>query len=127
MRDTGILHSLLKIETKDSLLSHPILGTSWEGFAIEQIISAAPARSEFSYYRTATGEEIDLIVDSPKAGRIAFEIKRSSVPALGKGFYNALDRIKSQKAFIIYSGDEQYRINDTVSALPLKMVPEAFA
>lgn len=127
LRDTGILHSLLKIETKDSLLSHPILGASWEGFAIEQIISAAPARSEFSYYRTATGEEIDLIVDSPKAGRIAFEIKRSSVPALGKGFYNALDTIKAQRAFVIYSGDEQYRINDTVSALPLKMAAEAFA
>lgn len=126
LRDTGILHSLLKIETKESLCSHPILGASWEGFAIEQITSIAPERSEFSYYRTSSGNEIDLIVDSPKMGRTAFEIKRSSVPSLEKGFYNALDAIKPQRAFVVYSGDEQYRINGNVTALPLSNVTEVF-
>ncbi len=126
LRDTGILHSLLRIESKEQLLSHPILGNSWESFVIEQICSIAPERSDFSYYRTSSGDEIDLIVDSPRIGKIAFEIKRASTPILEKGFYNALDVIKPQKAFVVYSGEDSYRINKTVSALPTSKIHTTF-
>ncbi len=119
LRDSGILHSLLRIESKETLVSNPILGASWEGFVIEQIASCMSARSNLCYYRTSSGDEIDLIVDSPKSGKIAFEIKRSSVPVLEKGFYNALDVVKPDSAYVIYSGDKQYRINERVTALPL--------
>ena len=122
LRDSGVLHSLLRIESKEMLTSNPILGASWEGFVIEQIASVVPARSNLCYYRTSTGDEIDLIVDTPKNGKIAFEIKRSAVPALEKGFYNALDTVKPDTAYVVYSGDKQYRINEKVTALPLSML-----
>ncbi len=126
LRDSGILHYLLGIESKDKLLSNPMLGASWEGFVVEQIAAVIPERSNMYFYRTVTGDEIDLIVDSPKYGKIAFEIKRSLIPSLGKGFYNALEVIKPNNAYVIYSGKEKYRLNQDITAIPLQKVREIF-
>ena len=122
IRDSGLLHSLLKIETKESLLSHPVLGASWEGFVIEQIAQGAPERSELFFYRTSTGEEIDLIVQLPNQKKWVFEIKRSSIPTLSRGFYNALEDISPDKAFVIHAGKDHYRINSSIEALPISQL-----
>ncbi len=108
VRDTGLLHALLRIEQIEDLLSHPVAGASWEGFCIEQLMAAAPPRSQFSFYRTATGVEIDLVIDLPGNRRWAVEIKRSTAPRLERGTYVALDDIKPEKAFVVYGGTERY-------------------
>ncbi len=99
IRDSGILHTLLDIRTHDDLLSHPILGASFEGFALENILAFAN-NYEPSFYRTSAGAEIDLIL---RRGRriLAFELKSSSVPRVFKGFWNALEDVAPDEAYVV--------------------------
>ena len=110
----------------EKLLSNPILGASWEGFIIEQIAATAPGRSQFSFYRNSSGNEVDMIVETPKFGTIAFEIKRSLSPSLSNGTYSALKDISPDKAYVIYSGDDSYRLNEDVTVIPVAGIPSAF-
>lgn len=127
LRDSGIVHSLLGIEDKDKLLSHPVIGASWEGFVIEQIAAVAPERSNFSFYRSSGGNEVDLIVETPKKGTIVFEIKRSLNPSLGSGSYAALEDIAPKDAYVVYSGKETFRMNEGITVIPLASVPDVFS
>ena len=86
LRDTGILHTLLGIESREKLLGHPKIGDSFETFAIEQLLSTAPADIVASFYRTSAGAEIDLVLEFGLE-RWAIEIKNSSKPAASRGFY----------------------------------------
>lgn len=120
IRDSGILHALLGIETYDDLISNPIVGNSFEGFAIENIISSIPSRTKASFYRSSAGAEIDLILELPKnKGLWAIEIKLGLRPKPSKGFYSAINDLKPQKAFIVYSGNEHYPISEKIEALGL--------
>jgi len=114
------LHTLLRLDDSEDVLGHPITGESWEGFVIENIISASPERTEVSYYRTSAGAEIDLILNlGRKHGLWAIEIKRNSAPKISKGFYISIEDIKPQKAFIVYSGDERYPKRGGIDAISL--------
>jgi uncharacterized protein len=104
-----------------------VLGASWEGFIIEQIAASAPDRSSFSFYRSSAGNEVDLIVETLKKGTIVFEIKRSLSPSLSKGTYAALDDIAPKNAYLVYSGDEIYRVSEGITAIPLAGVPDVFS
>ncbi len=117
IRDTGILHALLDIRTHDDLLSHPIVGNSFEGFAMENIL-ASKGSYEPSFYRTAAGAEIDLIL---RRGRrvLAFELKSSSVPRVTKGFWNALDDISPDKAYLVAPVKDPYPLKHGVQVTPL--------
>ena len=126
LTDSGILHSLLGIENKDALLSNPILGASWEGFVINQIINVAPARSKFFFYRTSTGDEIDLIVSAPNNKTYAFEVKHSLNPSVKKGFYNALETLSLTKAYVVYSGNESFQMNTDTTAIALSDLKSVF-
>jgi len=98
-RDTGILHNLLNIESFNELFAHPVYGSSWEVTVIENIL-AKYKKWNYYYYRTASGNEIDLVLT--KANRIiAIEIKSSKTPKLTKGFYYALEDIKATEAYVI--------------------------
>jgi predicted AAA+ superfamily ATPase len=119
IRDSGLLHALLKLEQIDDVLGHPIAGASWEGFCIEQLISAAPQRSQFSFYRTSAGAEIDLVIQMPGNRMWAVEIKRSSAPRLEKGSHIAVNDLQPEKAFVVYNGDERYPKADGIDAIPL--------
>jgi hypothetical protein len=80
LRDSGLLHALLRVPTLDALLSHPQVGASWEGMVIEEVLRqlhALGAAFDYSYYRTNGGAEVDLVLDGA-FGRVAFEIKRTS-------------------------------------------------
>jgi predicted AAA+ superfamily ATPase len=78
VRDSGLTHALLNIETFEDLLGHPVSGPSWEGFVIENLITAAPSRAQASFYRMAVGAEIDLLLElGSRWGTWAVEIKRS--------------------------------------------------
>ncbi len=121
LRDSGVLHALLRIPDVDYLLGHPIAGASWEGFAIETLIRAAPDRlSPPGFYRTATGVGIDLILEVPGPRRWAIEIKRGLAPRIGKGFRIALEDVKPDRAFVVCGGDDRYPAGGGVEVIGLR-------
>ena len=119
IRDSGIMHALLNISTYDDLLGHPLSGHSWEGFVIENILSICPRHVEPYFYRTATGNEIDLLLSDGNV-LMAIEIKRSTAPRLTKGFYTACEDIKPTSRWVIYLGDDEYKLPQEVTVLPLQ-------
>lgn len=117
VRDSGLVHSLLRIEEREELLSHPIAGMSWEGFVIESLLETAPTRTEAFFYRTAVGAEIDLLLQLPKQRRWAIEIKRSSAPKVSRGFHQALIDVVPERAFVVYPGTERYPLGEGIEAI----------
>jgi predicted AAA+ superfamily ATPase len=120
IRDTGILHQLLQIKDYNSLLGNPVVGASWEGLAVENICSALPD-AQFSFYRSATGDEIDLIVRQNNK-TIAVECKASVAPQLTKGFWNALEIVEPQKSFIVSPVAGHYPVGENVFVSGLKEI-----
>ena len=121
IRDSGILHALLNIASYDELSGHPIIGCSFEGFVIENILSVAPAHTRASFYRTSRGAEIDLILELPGMhGLWVIEIKLGLAPKVQKGFYNAVEELKPNKAFIVYSGTDNYPIGGGIEMIGLR-------
>ena len=119
-RDSGLLHALLGIADTEALLGHPVVGASWEGFVIENLLSVAPALSLPSFYRTSTGAEIDLLLElSGLQERWAIEIKRGPAPKPSKGFYTAIDDIKATRAFVAHPGEDRYPLSEAVEAIGL--------
>lgn len=100
VRDSGLLHALLGIADLNALQGHPIVGASWEGFVIEQIAAALPPGAHLSYYRTAAGTELDAVVELG-ARRIGFEVKFSAAPTVTKGFWQAIDDLKLDAAYVV--------------------------
>ena len=117
IRDSGILHALLTIENMEQLFAHPVYGSSFEGYIIENIVSRLP-RWEPSFYRTSNGAEIDLIL-SKGFKKIAVEIKSSTTPKLKKSFWNCIDDIAPDKTIVIAPVDSPYPIADQVMVMPL--------
>ena len=111
IRDCGLLHALLNLPNHDSLLGHPILGTSWEGFVVEQIIAEAPQGTRTYFHRTASGNELDLLLELPGGALKAVEIKHSAAPKLGRGFHNALDALKLDSGFVVARVDGAYALS----------------
>ncbi|MCE5311604.1 MAG: ATP-binding protein, partial [Nitrospiraceae bacterium] len=120
IRDTGLLHTLLNIQTMDDLQSNPALGRSWEGFAIEQIIGLMPQGWSAYFYRTNSGAEIDLLLFNARNRPIAIEVKYSASPKVDRGFWNSLPDIRCNKGFVVYPGNEQYPLGKGITTLPIK-------
>jgi uncharacterized protein len=119
IRDSGILHSLLKIKTQESLEGNPIIGASYEGWVIEQICSSLNYAEFLPYfYRTHAGAEIDLLLKTSKE-LIAVEIKRSLAPKISRGFYETIKLLDIDHSFVIYPGTETYRLKDNIIAISL--------
>lgn len=125
-RDSGILHTLLNIDTYDALQSNPYVGHSWESFVIEQIIAQMPPGSNPYFYRTAAGAEIDLILKVENSPPVAIEIKYSLSPVLSKGFYQGYQDLGCKKGFVIYPGKDTYEIAKNIKVLPLNKIDEFF-
>ncbi len=119
VRDSGIVHALLGIADYNALSGHPVAGASWEGFVIENLIAAAPARSVPGFYRTAAGGEIDLLLEIPGHGLWAFDIKRSPSAKPEKGFFLAIRDLKPDRRFLVNSGSERYPIAPGLDAIGL--------
>ncbi|MEM9477805.1 MAG: ATP-binding protein [Pseudomonadota bacterium] len=126
IRDSGLVHALLGIETLDELFGHPVVGASWEGFVIETMLSVAPTRTAAYFYRTAAGAEIDLVLDlGGKRGLWAIEIKRGLSAKIEKGFRQALADIKPTRSFILHGGEDRYPKGEDTEAIGLvEMVEE---
>jgi predicted AAA+ superfamily ATPase len=119
VRDSGLAHALLNIQDYNTLLGHPVVGGSWEGFVIENIMAVIPSRVQPYYYSTSRGEEIDLVLEFASGSKWAIEIKRSSTPYVSKGFYVGCEDIKADKRFVVYSGKDKFPMNEGVTAIPL--------
>ena len=117
IRDTGLLHALLDIETGNELFGHPIYGVSFESYAIENICHHLPKWNPY-FYRTSSGAELDLVLE--RAGkRIALEMKASLSPKPSRGFWNAIKDVKANKKYIIAPVTEPYPIQNKVIVTPL--------
>ncbi|NCC21759.1 MAG: DUF4143 domain-containing protein, partial [Alphaproteobacteria bacterium] len=119
IRDSGMTHALLGLADYNQLSGHPVFGESWEGFVIENLLSVAPPRTNASFYRTAAGAEIDLILELPGGKKWAVEIKSGLAPKLGKGFYNALEDVAPDRSFIVYAGKDRYPLTEDTEAISL--------
>ncbi len=120
VRDTGILHALLEIENTEDLLGHPIAGASWEGWCMEQILSALPAWRA-SFYRTSSGEEIDLVLEHGRQ-RLAFEFKASMAPRLSRGFADTLAVLQPDHTWVVAPVLEPYPQSPGVTVSNIKGV-----
>ena len=124
MSDTGLLHSLLNIITYDQLLSHPVIGQSWEGFVINNILSILPETMEPFFYRTVAGAEIDLILQSGQ-NMWAIEIKKSAEQLnISKGYHNACEDIKATRKIVVYGGNDQFPYKNGVMVMSLLHILE---
>jgi uncharacterized protein len=119
VRDTGILHALLAIGDRDALLSHPIVGASWEGFVVENVLSSAPSGVTGYTFRTSGGAEIDLLLAWPDGRLWAAEIKRSLRPRPERGFHAACADLSPARRFVVYPGDETYPLDEDTTAIPV--------
>lgn len=112
VRDSGMVHALLGLPDYNALSGHPVFGSSWEGFVIENLLSVAPPQTKASFYRTSAGAEIDLVLELPRGQRWAIEIKSGLTPKLQKGFHHALEDIQPDRSFVVYSGEDRYPRNE---------------
>ena len=120
VRDSGLVHTLLRLDDLDQVLGHPIAGMSWEGHVIETLLRSAPARTRPSFYRTAAGAEVDLVLELPGDRLWVIEIKRGLAAKLEKGFHNALEDLQPSAAFVIYSGAERYPKGPGIEAISVR-------
>ena len=119
LRDTGLMHRLLNIADFETLLGHPSIGSSWEGFIVENIINNLSDKWRYSYYRTSAQAEIDLVLEGPRREIWAIEIKRSIAPQARKGFHLASQDICATKRFVIYPGSERFPLGREIEALSI--------
>jgi predicted AAA+ superfamily ATPase len=124
VRDSGLLHALLALQDHNELSGHPVVGASWEGFVIENLLAAAPDRTLASFYRTSAGAEIDLVLDVPRHGRWAIEIKRGSAARPQKGFHLACEDLRPARRFLVYPGDDRFPLSADVEAIGVRPLAE---
>ncbi|NBY04684.1 MAG: ATP-binding protein, partial [Betaproteobacteria bacterium] len=113
VRDSGLVHALLGLSNLDTLLGHPVAGSSWEGFVLEQLINAAP-QAEASFYRTSNGAEVDLVLTFRSQQTWVIEIKRSSAPSVSKGFYLAATDLGAVRKLLVAPVEQPYPIKDGI-------------
>ena len=116
--DSGILHALLGLNTREALVSHPKVGASWEGFAVRQIIHLLAARSDQCFHwSTYSGAELDLLVVAGRR-RYGFEVKRTEAPRLTTSMRSAVETLDLQRLDVVHAGQRLYRLAPRVRALP---------
>jgi hypothetical protein len=127
VRDSGLVHALLRLDDLDDVLGHPVAGASWEGFVLETLLRAAPERTQASFYRTATGIEVDLVLELPGNRLWAIEIKRGLAPKVEPGLRRALDDLRPERTFLVYSGDERYPKGGGIEAIGVRELAQELA
>lgn len=122
VRDTGLLHSLLRLPDDDSLAGHPKLGASWEGFALEQVLRLTGERDAF-FWATHGGTELDLMVI--RGGkRYGLEFKYGDAPSQTKSMHVALRDLKLERLFVVHPGKHGYEMGDQTEAVPITELGE---
>jgi uncharacterized protein len=120
--DTGLLHSLLDIETEGDLIRHPRCGASWESFALETVVRRLGARRDQCYFwATHASAELDLVVVAG-GRRLGFEFKRTSAPAVTPSMRIAMDDLRLERLDVIHAGERSFPMADRIRAVPLRRV-----
>lgn len=119
VRDSGLAHALLGLETTERLLSHPVIGGSWEGYCIENLVAAAPRGTQASFYRSSAGAEIDLVLKFPNEKTWAIEIKRTTTPKVTKGFHIAAQDLNATQKLLVFAGSREVPGQGELRAMPL--------
>lgn len=121
LRDSGLLHALLQMTTAPDLQSHPKLGASWEGFALEQVIGALGNRDVY-FWATHGGAELDLLVRSADK-HYGFEFKYADAPGASRSMHVAIEDLRLEHLWVVYPGQQEYSLDDKISAIPIDAVP----
>jgi predicted AAA+ superfamily ATPase len=122
LRDSGILHSLLNIQDRHSLLGHPKVGASWEGYVIEQVLQILRP-SEAYYWAVHNSAELDLLLFH-KGKRYGMEVKFSEAPEITRSMQTALHDLDLTHLWVVYPGADAYQVEKKISVLPLQKIPE---
>ena len=120
VRDSGLVHALLNISDKETLLGHPVVGQSWVCFVVENLLVCASTKAQGYFYRSSGGAEIDLLLSWPDGSLWAIEIKRSLSPKLERGFHAACTDLAPNRKFVVYPGVERYRLAADIEAISLE-------
>jgi len=119
VRDSGLLHALVELETWNDVVGHPLAGPSWEGFVIENLIATAGDRRVPFFFRTEDGAEIDLMFERGGRVELAIEIKRTTAPEVSKGFRLACAALRPRHAYVVHGGTDEWPMRDGVTAISL--------
>lgn len=117
VRDSGLVHTLLGISGKDDLLGHPVMGASWEGCVIENVLRMVRDHAFPTFYRTTGGAEMDLVLEWPGGEVWAIEVKYGVAPRVGRSFYDAVAAIEPDRAYVVYAGDETFPLGQGAQAI----------
>ena len=117
-----MVHELLGISDIETLLGHPIVGASWEGFVIENLLACFPPRTESYFYRTSAGAEVDLVLCFRDQTKWLVEIKRGLSPSISPGFYNAIEDLEPTKSFVVYGGEDRFKVRAGVEMVSLSIL-----
>ncbi len=118
LRDSGLLHTLLSLQTMPDVLSHPKVGASWEGFVIEEILASVQSR-DFYFWSTYSGAELDGLLF--RRGRaVGFEIKRTDAPTRTKSMVSAIQELDLEHLYVVYPGKQSYRVDNRITALSVR-------
>lgn len=122
-RDTGLLHALWGVSTREGLMRHFGVGASWESYVIDEIVRRSPHARHY-FWRTSNGAELDLVLEEPSGERIGFEVKRADAPRMTRSVRAALDdpQLRLERVWIVYPGSKGYRLDAKASVLPLEEV-----
>jgi hypothetical protein len=120
VRDSGLVHALLELETWDDVIGHPVAGPSWEGFAIENLIGAAGERRTPYFFRTEDGAEIDLVFERGGRVELAIEIKRTTAPEVSKGFRLGCEALRPRMAYVVHGGADEWAMRGAMTAISLR-------
>jgi predicted AAA+ superfamily ATPase len=121
IRDSGILHALLQIKTMADLQGHPKLGSSWEGFCLEQLIGYLGMRDIY-FWATHAGAELDLLL-TVGGNRYGFEFKYADAPGPKRSMHIAIKDLELEQLWIIYPGQQEYNIGENIAVIPIDNIP----
>jgi len=117
VRDSGVLHTLLGLATQEDLEGHPKIGASWEGFALDEVVTRLGARPEECFFwATHAGAELDLVVVRGST-RLGFELKRTATPAMTRSLHSALADLRLDRIDVVYPGSRTFPLAERVRAL----------
>ena len=117
IRDSGIFHALLQLENLSDIQGHPMLGSSWESFALEHVVGAFNNRDIY-FWATHAGAELDLLVMS-KGKRYGFEFKYADAPGTTRSMRTAINDLSLEHLWVVYPGKEEYALDETISVIPV--------
>lgn len=119
VRDTGILHALLGLQTLEDVLAHPVAGAGWEGLVIETAHATMPEGTQAQFYRSGAGAEVDLVLTLPAGARWAIKIKRSLSPKVERGFYHACEDLAPERRIVVYPGADPFPLPNGIEVMSL--------